>query len=100
MPAPEVLAGALGKEEYKEMHKAISRDCITLVKYKDRDVLPITPERYKRIMIVHVKGAESGMGMLMKAMGMGGGKNPAEMLKERLCEKGFDAFIYESRWTR
>ena len=34
--------------------------------------------------------------MLMKAMGMGGGKNPAEMLKERLCEKGFDAFIYES----
>lgn len=96
MPAPEVLAGALGKEEYKEMHKAISRDCITLVKYKDRDVLPITPERYKRIMIVHVKGAESGMSMLMKAMGMGGGKNPAEMLKERLCEKGFDAFIYES----
>ena len=96
VPAPEVLAGALGKEEYKEMHKAISRDCITLVKYKDRDVLPITPERYKRIMIVHVKGAESGMGMLMKAMGMGGGKNPAEMLKERLCEKGFDAFIYES----
>lgn len=96
VPAPEVLAGALGKEEYKGMHKAISRDCITLVKYKDRDVLPITPERYKRIMIVHVKGAESGMGMLMKAMGMGGGKNPAEMLKERLCEKGFDAFIYES----
>ena len=96
VPAPEVLAGALGKEEYKEMHKAISRDCITLVKYKDKDVLPITPERYKRIMIVHVKGAESGMGMLMKAMGMGGGKNPAEMLKERLCEKGFDAFIYES----
>ena len=96
VPAPEVLAGALGKEEYKEMHKAISRDCITLVKYKDRDVLPITPERYKRIMIVHVKGAGSGMGMLMKAMGMGGGKNPAEMLKERLCEKGFDAFIYES----
>ena len=92
---PELI-NRMTEEEYKEMHKAISRDCITLVKYKDRDVLPITPERYKRIMIVHVKGAESGMGMLMKAMGMGGGKNPAEMLKERLCEKGFDAFIYES----
>lgn len=52
---------------------------------------PSHRERYKRIMIVHVKGAESGMGMLMKAMGMGGGKNPAEMLKERLCEKGFDS---------
>ncbi|MFR9160687.1 MAG: hypothetical protein ACLVJ8_09985 [Ruthenibacterium lactatiformans] len=39
MPAPEVLAGALGKEEYKEMHKAISR-LITLVKYKDRMFCP------------------------------------------------------------
>ena len=29
-------------------------------------------------------------------MGMGGGKNPAERLKEKLCEKGFDAFVYES----
>lgn len=96
VPAPEVLAGVLGKAEYKQMHEAISRDCITLVKYKDKDVLPITPERYKRIMIVHVKGAEGGMAFLMKAMGMGGGKNPAELLKEKLCAKGFDAFIYES----
>ncbi len=96
VPAPEVLADILGKAEYKEMHRAISRDCITLVKYKDADVLPLTPEKYKRIMIVHVKGAEGGMSVLMKAMGYGGGKNPAEMLKERLCAKGFDAFIYES----
>ena len=36
------------------------------------------------------------MGALMKMMGMGGGKNPAERLKEKLCEKGFDAFVYES----
>ena len=63
------------------MQKAISDDCITLVKYKDQDVLPVTPQRYKRIMIVHVKGAESGMSFLMKAMGMGGKKNPAELLK-------------------
>lgn len=96
VPAPDALAGILGKAEYKEMHKAISRDCVTLVKYKDKDVLPVTPARYKRIMIVHVKGAEGGMGFLMKAMGMGGGKNPAELLKEKLCAKGFDAFIYES----
>ena len=94
VPAPEVLAGALGKEEYKEMHKAIGRPH-PLVKYKDRDVLPITPERYKRIMIVHVKGAESGMGMLMKAMGMGGGKNQPRCSGAPV-KKGFDAFIYES----
>ena len=95
VPQPDVLASILGKEEYKEMQKAISRDAITLVKYKDKDVLPITPERYKRIMIVHVKGAGGAMDELMKAMGYGGG-NPAEMLKEKLCAKGFEAFIYES----
>ena len=96
VPAPEVLASAIGKEEYKEMQKAISKDAVTLVKYKDKDVLPITPERYKRIMIVHVKGNAGAMGDLMKMMGYGGGKSPAESLKEKLCAKGFDAFIYES----
>lgn len=95
VPAPETADAVLGKEEYKEMQKAISRDCITLVKYKDQEVLPITPERYKRIMIVHIKAAEGGMSALMKAMGMAG-SNPAEALKEKLCAKGFDAFIYES----
>lgn len=95
VPQPETVDQVLGREEYKEMQKAISNDCITLVKYKDKDVLPITPERYKRIMIVHVKGNGGAMGELMKLMGMAGG-NAAEALKEKLCAKGFDAFIYES----
>lgn len=95
VPQPDVLASAMRKPEYFDMQKAISKDSITLVKYKDKDVLPITPERYKRIMIVHIKGNNGAMGELMKAMGYGGG-NPAEALKQRLCEKGFDAFIYES----
>ncbi|MEI3015180.1 MAG: hypothetical protein V8T36_11040 [Ruthenibacterium lactatiformans] len=42
----------------KEMHKAIS-GLIALVKYKDADVLPMTPEKYKRIMIVYVTGLEA-----------------------------------------
>lgn len=99
VPQPEALDAVLGKQEHKEMQKAVSRDSITLVKYKDKDVFPLTPKRYKRIMIVHVKGADSGMGVLMKMMGMGGG-NPAELLKEKLCAKGFDAFIYESPLDR
>ena len=96
VPTAEYLAEALGKEEYKEMQKAISQDALTLVKYKDEDVLPITPERYKRVMIVHVKSAGGPMDGLMKLMGMGGGPSVAERLKERLIQKGFEAFIYES----
>lgn len=95
VPQPEVLEQVLGKAEYKETATAISNDCITLVKYKDKDVLPITPKRYPRIMIVHIKGSGGPMGELMKLMGRQE-KNPAEMLKNRLCEKGFEAFIYES----
>ena len=96
VPVPEALEGVLGSQEHKDMQKAISRDSITLVKYKDKEVLPVVPERYKRIMIVHVKGAESGMSALAKAMGMAGGTNPAELLRDKLISKGFDAFIYES----
>ncbi len=96
VPSLETVEATLGKKEYKKMHKDISRDCITLVKYKDEGVLPITPEKYPRVMIVHIKAAENWMSSIMKMMGMSGGKSAAEVLKEKLCAKGFDAFIYES----
>lgn len=97
VPEQATLA-TIGKEEYKAAAEAISKDCITLVKYKDKDVLPLTPEKYKRIMIVPVKGAAGAMDALVQ-MAMGGAgakKSPAEELRDRLCAKGFDAFIYES----
>lgn len=96
IPSPEVAKATLGKQEYKEMYNKITDEALTLVKYKDKDVLPITPDKYKRIMIVHIKGAEGGMGMFAKMMGMGNAKNPAEILRDKLNERGFDAFIYES----
>ncbi|MCD8160258.1 MAG: beta-hexosaminidase [Clostridiales bacterium] len=96
VPSLAMVEATLGKAEYKAMHKAISEDAITLVKYKDKDVLPITPERYKRIMIVHIKAAEGGMSVLMKLLGAPPKKSAAEVLRDKLIEKGFDAFIYES----
>ncbi|MBQ8685391.1 MAG: beta-hexosaminidase [Clostridia bacterium] len=96
-PSPAELSKAIGKAEYKAVAEAISRDSVTLVKYKDKGILPLTPEKYKRIMIVYVKGAAGAMDALVQmAMGGGAQKNPAEELKERLIAKGFDAFIYES----
>ena len=65
----------------------------------DKDVLPLTPEKYKRIMIVDIKGAPSPMEFMIKAIMAQQGvvkKTPAEDLRDRLIEKGFDAFIYES----
>ncbi len=97
VPGAEAL-DEMGKAEYKEMAKLISKDSITLVKYKDADVLPLTPQKYKRIMIVPVKGAASAMDALIAMFTGSGGtkKSPAEELRDRLIEKGFDAFIYVS----
>jgi len=94
----EDLAAALQNPEFKAVAPAVSKDSLTLVKYKDEGVLPLSPEKTKRVMIVQVKGAEGPMAALA-AMAMGGGaakKTPAEKLRDRLIEKGFDAFIYVS----
>ena len=96
-PPPAALS-LVGDAKFTEMAKAIAGDAITLVKYKDPDVLPLTPEKYKKIMIVYIKGADNAMAQLMK-FAMGGGaaaKNPAEQLCDKLNERGFEAFVYES----
>ncbi|MBP3567809.1 MAG: beta-hexosaminidase [Lachnospiraceae bacterium] len=97
VPGEEALS-ALTNEVYREASVAISKDCLTLVKYKDEGVLPLNPATKKRVMIVYIKGYDGPMAALAAmAMGMGGGKlNPAEKLRDRLVAKGFDAFIYES----
>ncbi len=96
VPAEDAL-GVLRDSEGAEVAKAISKDSLTLVKYKNENVLPISPEKTKRVMIVYVKGFDSAMSNLAAmVMGFGKGQNPAEKLRDRLIAKGFDAFIYES----
>ena len=94
----EELTAALRNPEFAAYAPAISKDALTLVKYKDEGILPLSPEKTKRIMIVNVKGPESPMSKLA-AIAMGGGagkKAPVEQLCDKLNEKGFQAFIYES----
>ncbi len=94
----EALEAALNNPEFKAVAPAITKDALTLVKYKDEGVLPLSPEKTKRIMIVNLKAAEGPMQKLMQiAMG---GHGPQKSAAERLCEKlnarGFEAFLYES----
>lgn len=94
-PAAE-MERVIGCAAHRAMQKEISEHALTLVKYKDADVLPMTPEKYRRIMIVYVTGLEAkGLGGAMKKL-MGGGKNAAESLKEKLEAKGFEVTLYES----
>jgi beta-N-acetylhexosaminidase len=92
----EALAAALNNAEFKAYAPAVTRDALTLVKYKDEGVLPITPEKYKRIMLVNIKGADTAMGKLMTMMIGGGKKRPVDKLCEKLNARGFEAFVYES----
>ena len=94
----EELAAALQNPEFKAVASAVSKDCLTLVKYKDQGVLPLDPEKTKRVMIVHIKGVPNPM-MALAAAAMGGGApkaTPAEKLRDRLIAKGFDAHVYVS----
>ena len=97
-PSAEYCAAELANPEYKKVAGQVSKDCLTLVKYKDEGILPLSPEKTKRVMIVLVKGPEHPMAALAAmAMGMGANrKTPAEKLRDRLIEKGFDATIYVS----
>ena len=98
VPDAEAMS-VIGSPEHKAVASKISDEAITLVKYLDQDVLPLTHEKYKRIMIVDIKGPPSPMEFMMKAIQAQQGivkKTPAEDLRDRLIEKGYDAFIYVS----
>ena len=93
VPPREQMHKIIGCDEHIAMQKEIADQAITLVKYKDKDVLPVTPDRYKRIMIVYVKGLSApGLAAITGVKK----STPAEELRDRLIAKGFDAFIYES----
>ncbi len=97
-PSGDELQSILHNPEFAEYAPKISRDAVTLVKNLDSNILPLSPEKTKRIMIVPIKGVDNPL-MALAAMAMGGGmqrKTPAEKLKERLEEKGFEVRIYES----
>ena len=92
-PKEEAMA-KIGLPENTAIEAEVSDKAITLVKNKE-DIFPITPEKHKRVLLVEVKGMESGFGKLM-AMMNGGKKSPIENLKELLEAEGYEVEIYES----
>lgn len=97
----EELAAALNDPGYRSYAPQVSKDALTLVKYLDEGVLPLNPEKTKRIMIVPIKGADGPMSAIASMFAGGSAqKTPAQKLCERLCDRGFDAFLYESPLNR
>lgn len=96
MPPKEGLS-VIRCEKHQKISDEVADRAITLVKNK-QDIFPITPDKYKRIMIVGVKGLQAGG---LGAMLMGNaGKSAPERLKEALEKRGFEVEIFESPVAR
>ena len=94
LPEKEVAMAKIGLEENKAIAKEVSDKAITLVK-NTQDVLPIAPEKTKRVLLVEVKGFDGGFGKFIELMG-GAKKKPIEIVKELLEAEGFEVEIWES----
>lgn len=89
-PKEEAMA-KIGLEENKDVAVEIADKAITLVKSKE-EVFPISPDKYKRVLLVEVKGPEGGFGNMI----MGGGPKAVDILKKQLEDEGFEVSIWES----
>ncbi|MBZ6526795.1 beta-hexosaminidase [Aerococcaceae bacterium DSM 111021] len=91
LPKEEALS-RIGTEENKAVVREVADKAITLVKDKQKDIFPITPERYKRILLVPVSGIKGGFG----AMIAGNKPKAHDHLKSLLEARGHEVSIWES----
>ncbi len=94
LPQKEDAMAKIGLDEYKSIAREVSDKGITLVK-NNQKLLPISPDKQKRVLLVDVKGTEGGFGAFIALMS-GVKKKPIEVMKELLEAEGFDVDIWES----
>ncbi len=92
----EEAMSRINTEEHQAVAAEVADKAITLVKDKQKDIFPVTPERYKRILIVDVEGHKGGFG----AMIAGDKKRASDTMKEILEERGHEVTVWESTEER
>ena len=95
MPKEEAMA-LINTPESQAIADEVADKAITLVKDKQKDIFPVTPERYKRILIVDVEGSKGGFG----AMIAGDKKRTSDTMKEILEKRGHEVTVWESTEER
>lgn len=92
-PQKEGLSVA-GCEEHLAVAREVSDRAITLAKQIGEDIFPVTPEKYKRIMIMPVNTQTNEFAKFVGAMS--GAKEIARVMKDKLDALGFEASIFIS----
>jgi beta-N-acetylhexosaminidase len=90
LPPKEEALAKIGLPENKALFKEVADQAITLVKDK-QEIWPVTPEKYKRVLLVDVKGVQGGFGAML-----GGKEKAVDIMKELLEAQGFEVSIWES----
>lgn len=95
LPKEEALK-RIHTPEAQAIADQVADKAITLVKDKQKDIFPMIPERYKRILIVNVEGRKGGFGAMINA----GKKRASDAVKALLEERGHQVTVWESTEER
>lgn len=93
MPPAEESLKLIGLPENTAVFAEIADKAITLVKNRQPDILPVTPERYQRILLVPVDGPPNPA---LAFFGAGGGEKAVVTLAAKLRERGHEVEVFES----
>ncbi|QWW19999.1 hypothetical protein I6B53_02485 [Schaalia sp. 19OD2882] len=92
-PKEEAMA-RIGLAENLALAPAVSDRAVTLVKSREEGLLPLSPQRHRRILVVPVSGPENP---ISRAFGGGGGAtHPADVVARLLGERGYEVTVHES----
>lgn len=88
----ETALKKVGLPENKAIAAQVTDNAITLAKNTKEGILPVTPERYKRILIIPVKGPPNAAASIFG----GGGTPPWDLFAEELRKTGHEVEVFES----
>jgi len=95
LPPKDEAMARIALPEYRVIAAEISDKAVTLVKNTDDGVLPLSPDKFKRVLVVPIKGPKNPM-----AHGMGGKASGAQKIADELTARGYDVELYESLTDR
>lgn len=93
-PKEEALS-KIATEENHQIALEVADKAITLVKNDQPDIFPVTPERYKKVLLVLNEGVKGGFGAMIASS-----ESPVDIMKEKMEAKGFNVAIWENTEER
>ncbi|QOR46870.1 beta-hexosaminidase [Trueperella pecoris] len=94
LPAKAAAMQLIGLPENADIARKVADEAITLVKSKEPAVFPVSPQRFKRVLVVAVSGPSNP---ISRAFGGGGeASHPADVVARKLRERGYEVTRHES----